>query len=106
MNINTDTFFVITELKRFSRVICMADENDAIVIFKNNMPWYLLIKFRVAEEKQTAKYEDVLAILKRLIETIERYMRLWQAERMQGKSQRFRRSNGMTCFSRYAKSDI
>lgn len=38
MNINTDTFFVITELKRFSHVVCMADENSAIVIFKNNMP--------------------------------------------------------------------
>lgn len=45
----------------------MVDKNGTVVILKNNALRYLLIEFRAAEEEQTAKNEDVLAISKRLI---------------------------------------
>lgn len=46
----------------------MVDENGAVVILKNNTPRYLIVEFSAAEEEQTAKNEDILAISKRLIE--------------------------------------
>lgn len=68
MNINTDALVSITEANQnLSRVACMVDENGTVVILKNNALRYLLIEFRAAEEEQTAKNEDVLAISKRLI---------------------------------------
>ena len=69
MNINTDALVSITEANQnFSRVALLADENGAVVILKNNAPRYLLIEFSAAEDEQTAKDEDVLAISKRLME--------------------------------------
>ena len=69
MIINTDALVSITEANQnFSRVARLADENGAVVILKNNAPRYLLIKFSAAEDEQTAKDEDVLAISKRLME--------------------------------------
>ena len=69
MNINTDAIVSITEANQnFSRVARLADENGAVVILKNNAPRYLLIEFSAAEDEQTAKDEDVLAISKRLME--------------------------------------
>ena len=69
MNINTDALVSITEANQnFSRVARLADENGAVVILKNNAPRYLLIEFSAAEDEQTAKDEDVLAISKRLME--------------------------------------
>ena len=69
MNINTDALVSITEANQnFSRVARLADENGAVVILKNNTPRYLLIEFSAAEDEQTAKDEDVLAISKRLME--------------------------------------
>ena len=69
MNINTDALVSITEANQnFSRVARLADENGAVVILKNNAPRYLLIEFSTAEDEQTAKDEDVLAISKRLME--------------------------------------
>ena len=69
MNINTDALVSITEANQnLSRVARLADENGAVVILKNNAPRYLLIEFSAAEDEQTAKDEDVLAISKRLME--------------------------------------
>ena len=69
MNINTNALVSITEANQnFSRVARMVDENGAVVILKNNTPRYLIVEFSAAEEEQTAKNEDILAISKRLIE--------------------------------------
>ncbi|MCD8053361.1 MAG: type II toxin-antitoxin system Phd/YefM family antitoxin [Lachnospiraceae bacterium] len=68
MNINTGNLVSITEANQnFSRVARMVDENGAVVILKNNTPRYLLIEFSSAEEEQTARDEDVLAVSKRLL---------------------------------------
>lgn len=69
MNINTNALVSITEANQnFSRVARMVDENGAVVILKNNTLRYLIVEFSAAEEEQTAKNEDILAISKRLIE--------------------------------------
>ena len=66
MNVNTSNLVSITEANQnFSRVARMVDENGAVVILKNNTPRYLLIEFSSAEEEQTARDEDVLAVSKR-----------------------------------------
>ncbi len=68
MNVNTSNLVSITEANQnFSRVARMVDENGAVVILKDNTPRYLLIEFSSAEEEQTARNEDVLAVSKRLL---------------------------------------
>ncbi|MCD8123155.1 MAG: type II toxin-antitoxin system Phd/YefM family antitoxin [Clostridiales bacterium] len=67
-NVNTSNLVSITEANQnFSRVARMVDENGAVVILKNNTPRYLLIEFSSAEDEQTARDEDVLAVSKRLL---------------------------------------
>ena len=68
MVINTDNLVSITEANQnFSRVARMVDENGAAVIFKNNVPRYVLMEFSQVEDEQQAKDEDILEISKRLI---------------------------------------
>lgn len=69
MNVNTENPVSITEANRnFSRVARMVDEKGSIVILKNNSPRYLLIEYNQVLREQTAFDEDILALLKRLIE--------------------------------------
>ena len=69
MNINTKNLVSITEANQnFSTVARPVDENGSVIILKNNVPRYLVMKFSSAEEEQLAADEDVMAISKRLIE--------------------------------------
>ena len=69
MNINTKNLISITDANQnFSKVARLVDENGSVIILKNNVPRYLVIKFSAAEQEQLAADEDVMAISKRLIE--------------------------------------
>ena len=69
MNINTKNLVSITEgNQNFSKVARLVDENGSVIILKNNVPRYLVIEFRAAEQEQLAADEDIMAISKRLIE--------------------------------------
>jgi antitoxin Phd len=68
MNINTDSMVSITEANQnFSRVARLVDKTGSAVILKNNVPRYLVIDFRQAEQERQAPDEDVRAISRRLI---------------------------------------
>lgn len=68
MKINTDNLVSISQANQnFSKVARMVDELGSVIILKNNVPTYLIMEFKEAEEYQTAKNEDVSAISKRLI---------------------------------------
>ena len=74
MNINTKNLVSITDANQnFSKVARLVDENGSVIILKNNVPRYLVIKFSAVEQEQLAADEDVMAISKRLIE------KNWQA---------------------------
>ena len=69
MNINTKNLVSITDANQnFSKVARLVDENGSVIIFKNNVPRYLVMEFSAAEQEQTADDEDIMAISKRLIE--------------------------------------
>lgn len=69
MNINTKNLVSITDANQnFSKVARLVDENGSVIILKNNVPRYLVIKFSAAEQEQLAADEDIMAISKRLIE--------------------------------------
>ena len=68
MNINTDSMVSITEANQnFSRVARLVDETGSAVILKNDVPRYLVIDFRQAEQEKQAPDEDIQAISRRLI---------------------------------------
>ncbi len=69
MNINTKNLVSITDANQnFSKVARLVDENGSVIIFKNNVPRYLVMEFSAAEQEQLAADEDVMAISKRLVE--------------------------------------
>lgn len=63
---------ITEENQNFSKVARMVDENGAVIILKNNVPRYMLVEFRQAEEEQIAENEDVMTLSKRLIENKRR----------------------------------
>ena len=68
MTINTDNLVSITEANRnFSQVARMVDKRGSVVILKNNVPKYLIIKFDQAEAMQDASGENTLKISQKLI---------------------------------------
>ena len=68
MNINTNNMVSITEANQnFSKVARLVDESGTVVILKNNVPRYLVMKFSSAEQEQLASDEEVMAVSKRLI---------------------------------------
>jgi antitoxin Phd len=68
MNVNTNNLVSITEANQnFSRVARLVDESGPVVILKNNVPRYLVLEFKSAEEEQLASDEDIAAISQRLI---------------------------------------
>ena len=68
MMINTSNIVSITEANQnFSRVARMVDENNSVIILKNNMPRYLLIDFGQVEQEGIMPDEDVLSISRRIM---------------------------------------
>lgn len=69
MTVNTKNLVSITEANQnFSRVARLVDEGGPVVILKNNVPRYMVMEFRSAEEEAVAADEDVAAISMRLIQ--------------------------------------
>ena len=55
MNINTKNLVSITDANQnFSKVARLVDENDSVIILKNNVPRYLVMEFSAAEQEQLA----------------------------------------------------
>ena len=68
MNINTKNIVSITEANQnFSKVARLVDENGAAVILKNNVPRYLVLEFRQAQQEEQADEESLRDISRRLI---------------------------------------
>jgi len=68
MMINTSNIVSITEANQnFSRVARMVDENNSVIILKNNTPRYLLIDFGQVEQERIMPDEDVLNISRRIM---------------------------------------
>ena len=68
MTIDTNTMVSISEANQnFSKVARLVDERGSAVILKNNVPRYLVIDFRKADEDIIAADEDVLSISKKLM---------------------------------------
>ena len=68
MTVNTKNLVSITEANQnFSKVARMVDENGTVIILKNNVPRYMIVEFRQAEEEAIANDEDVALLSTRLI---------------------------------------
>ena len=68
MTVNTKNLVSITEANQnFSKVARMVDENGPVIILKNNVPRYMIVEFRQAEEEAIANDEDVALLSARLI---------------------------------------
>lgn len=62
MQIDTNTVISMTEANQnFSKVARMVDQYGRAVVFKNNVPRYLVIDFAIADKVETASNADVLA---------------------------------------------
>ena len=69
MTIQTDSIASMTEANQnFSKVARMADEEGSVIIFRNNTPSYILIKFNAAREEELTSDEEVMSVAKRLID--------------------------------------
>lgn len=68
MMVKTDALISMTEANQnFSKVARLVDELGAAVILKNNVPRYLVVEFKQAEQLQEASDEDILSVSSRLI---------------------------------------
>lgn len=68
MTVNTKNLVSITEANQnFTKVARMVDENGTVIILKNNVPRYMIVEFRQAEEEAIANDEDVALLSARLI---------------------------------------
>ena len=69
MTIQTDSIASMTEANQnFSKVAHMADEEGSVIIFRNNTPSYILIKFNAAQEEELSSDEEVMSVAKRIID--------------------------------------
>ncbi len=69
MTIQTDSIASMTEANQnFSKVAHMADEEGSVIIFRNNTPSYILIKFNAAREEELSSDEEVMSVAKRIID--------------------------------------
>ena len=69
MTIQTNSIASMTEANQnFSKVARMADEEGSVIIFKNNTPSYILVKFNAARDEEQASDEEVMSVAKRLID--------------------------------------
>lgn len=69
MTIDTNTVVSMTDANQnFSKVTKIVDKYGRAVVFKNNVPRYLVIDFQIADNSETASTEDVLASSDRLMD--------------------------------------
>ena len=69
MTIDTKTVVSMTDANQnFSKVARVVDSYGRAVIFKNNVPRYLVIEFAVADKLETASSSDVLASSSKMME--------------------------------------
>ena len=69
MTIDTKTVVSMTDANQnFSKVARIADQYGRAVVFKNNMPRYLVIQFPVADKIESAADQDVLASSSKLMD--------------------------------------
>ena len=70
MKIDTDTVVSMTDANQnFSKVVRVVDTYGRAVIFKNNVPRYIVIDFPTAEQVvSTATTEEVLSIASKFMD--------------------------------------
>ena len=69
MTIDTNTVVSMTDANQnFSKVTKIVDKYGRAVVFKNNIPRYLVIDFQIADNSETASNEDVLASSDKLMD--------------------------------------
>jgi antitoxin Phd len=69
MTIDTNTVVSMTEANQnFSKVTRVADQYGRAVIFKNNVPRYLLIQFPIADKIEEASKNEALASANRMMD--------------------------------------
>ncbi|MCR5468407.1 MAG: type II toxin-antitoxin system Phd/YefM family antitoxin [Lachnospiraceae bacterium] len=69
MTIDTNTVVSMTEANQnFSKVTKVVDKYGRAVVFKNNVPRYLVIDFSIADKAENATNEDVLASSSKLMD--------------------------------------
>ena len=69
MTIDTNTVVSMTDANQnFSKVTKIVDKYGRAVVFKNNIPRYLVIDFQIADNSETASTEDVLASSDKLMD--------------------------------------
>lgn len=62
MMIDTDTVVSMTDANQnFSKVTRIVDQKGRAVIFKNNVPKYLVIEFSIVDQMVDASNDEVLA---------------------------------------------
>jgi antitoxin Phd len=63
MKIDTVNMLSISEANQnFSKVTRMVDKNGSAIILKNNVPQYVVIPFKVAEQAQTLADKELFAL--------------------------------------------
>lgn len=68
MTIDTNTLISISDANQnFSKVTKLVDKFGSAVILKNNVPRYIVVEFKEAEEMEVATNEEVLAASKKLM---------------------------------------
>ena len=69
MTIYTKTVVSMTEANQnFSKVTRIADQYGRAVVFKNNVPRYLVIQFAIADQVEDAAKSEVLASASKLMD--------------------------------------
>lgn len=69
MTIDTNTVVSMTDANQnFSKVTKVVDKYGRAVVFKNNVPRYLVIDFSIADNVENATNDDVLASSSKLMD--------------------------------------
>ncbi len=69
MQIDTNTVVSMTEANQnFSKVTRLVDRYGRAVVFKNNVPRYLVLDFAAADKMSMASDEDILTASKRIMD--------------------------------------
>ena len=71
MTIDTNTVVSMTDANQnFSKVTRIVDQYGSAVVFKNNVPRYLVIDFNLVDKAETASADDVLASSSRILDRV------------------------------------
>ena len=72
MMIDTNTVVSMTDANQnFSKVTHVVDQYGRAVVFKNNIPRYLVVEFSVADQVITASDEDVIASSSKIMDRFD-----------------------------------